>query len=159
MEVKTGFLYGQCCRCHATQQDGIPPSRSNRQRGPAGPVNMRRSRMPAVYCWGRQSKLWVEIGADYNGSCKLQSCHKPKDNTALSIEVRAGCIWRSEQGLYEGTSNNDYFYKKTRDLRYLYVANFEIFEIRLQQKMLQLSMSHWLFKPVAYNKVKLFRLA
>jgi len=36
--------------------------------------------MPVAYSWGRQSQLWVEIGAVYNGSCKPQSCQKQKDN-------------------------------------------------------------------------------
>jgi len=31
-----------------------------------------------VYSWGRQSQLWVEFGAVYNGSCKPQSCQKQK---------------------------------------------------------------------------------
>jgi len=35
--------YNQCCSCHAMQQDGILPGRSNRQQSPAGPVNIRRN--------------------------------------------------------------------------------------------------------------------
>jgi len=31
----------QCCSCHATQQDGDLPGRSNSQQNAAGPVNMR----------------------------------------------------------------------------------------------------------------------
>jgi len=33
----------QCCSCHATQQDGVLPGRSNRQQSSAGPGNMRRN--------------------------------------------------------------------------------------------------------------------
>jgi len=36
-------VYTQCCSCHATQQDGVLPGRSNRQQSPAGPVNMKRN--------------------------------------------------------------------------------------------------------------------
>jgi len=43
--LRSGQGYGgqdmQCCSCHATQQDGVLPGRSNRQQSPAGPVNMR----------------------------------------------------------------------------------------------------------------------
>jgi len=62
----TGYM--QCCRCHATGQDGVLPVWSNRQQSPAWPVYMRRSWTPVAYTcsWGRQSKLWVEIGAVYN---------------------------------------------------------------------------------------------
>jgi len=35
---------------------------------------------------GRQSQLWVEIGAVCNGSCKLQSCQKQKDNYSTDYE-------------------------------------------------------------------------
>jgi len=53
---------------------------------PAGPVSMRHSRTPVVYSLGRESKLWVKIGAVYNGSCKPQSCQKQKDNYSTATD-------------------------------------------------------------------------
>jgi len=35
---------------------------------------------PVAYSLGRQSQLWVEIGAVYSVSCKPQPCQKQKDN-------------------------------------------------------------------------------
>jgi len=70
----------QCCSCHATQQDGVLPGWFNRHQSLAGTVSMRRSRTPFAYSMGRQSKLWVKIGAVYNDSCKPPSCQKQKDN-------------------------------------------------------------------------------
>jgi len=55
----------QCWSCQATRQD-------------AG------SETPVAYSLGRQSQLWVEIGAVYNGSCKPQSCQNQKDNYITS---------------------------------------------------------------------------
>jgi len=40
-----------------------------------------------AYSWGPQSKLWVEIGAIYNGSCKPQSCQKQKDNYSTDYVI------------------------------------------------------------------------
>jgi len=42
-----------------------------------------------AYSWGRQSQLWVEIGAVYNGFCKPQFCQKQKDNysTAYNFQI------------------------------------------------------------------------
>jgi len=78
---------GRCC-CHATQQDGVLPGRSNRQQSPAGPVSMRRSRTPVAYRLGRQSKLWVKIRAVYSGSCKPQSYQKQKNNYSAVSHLR-----------------------------------------------------------------------
>jgi len=85
IESTINYAPHQCCSCHAARQDGVLLGRSNCQQSPAGPVNMRCSRTLVAYTLGRQSKLWVKIGAVYNGSCKLQSCQKQKINynTAL----------------------------------------------------------------------------
>jgi len=85
--TKSQYSYTQYCSCHATQQDGVLPGRSNRQQSPAGPVNMSRSRTPVAYCLGRQSKLRpFNIGAVYIGSGKPQSCQKPKDKYSTGRE-------------------------------------------------------------------------
>jgi len=43
---------------------------------------------PVAYRWGRQSQLWVEMGAVNNGSCKAQSGQKQKDNDSTDYRAR-----------------------------------------------------------------------